>query len=424
MPVHAKLLNVQVPSAINYVGQNDSSHVATDGVANSALSQAESLVYSSKKLENELLMLGQNIKHHEENIKYLKTRINSLDDQITDMQVTLGTPRISSAPMTEDEDFSHKRDEQATVEHLMQHEKSAAGIVCQMKYLGTQADPTSSSHNVLGVVATLGKVSDDNLSRLLSEYLGLDTMLALVCMTNDGVEALETNDKEGFPSKSFGLHGLGASTGRTMDGVICLENLRPYVGEFMPDDPQRRLALLKPKLPNGESPAGFLGFAVNMIHFDNAHLNTLTTDGHGIRETLFYTLFSKLQVYRTRAHMLQALPFISDGAISLDGAIIRRNGVFGFGNQEEMDVKFAVRSYPPENLVETEKQMKKLKQKKETTTEDLQREEAFLAHVKYNFEVKKQEFVRFMAQSSPTQFKQLQGDRLLDDDDSMKAGNT
>lgn len=392
MPVHANLLNVQVPSAINYVGQNDSPYAAMDGVTKSPLSQAESLVYSSKKLENELLMLGQNIKHHEENIKYLKTHINSLADQITDVQVTLGTPRSSSAPMTEDEDFSHKRNE---------HEKSSAGIVCQMKHLGTRADPISSTNNVLGVVATLGKVSDDNLSRLLSEYLGLDTMLALVCMTNDGVEALETYDKEGFLSKSSGLHGLGASIGRTMDGVICLENLRPYIGEFMPDDPQRRLALLKPKLPNGESPAGFLGFAVNMIHFDNAHANTLTTDGQGIRETLFYTLFSKLQVYRTRAHMLQALPFISDGAISLDGAIIRRNGVFAFGSREEMDVKFAVRSYPPEKLVETEKQMKKLKQKKETTMEDLQREEAILAHVKYNFEVKKQEFVRFMAQSSP-----------------------
>ncbi|KVH99487.1 hypothetical protein Ccrd_022278 [Cynara cardunculus var. scolymus] len=89
-----------------------------------------------------------------------------------------------------------------------------------------------------------------------------------------------------------------------------------------------------------------------------------------------------------------------------------------------MDVIFAVRSYPPKNLVETEKQMKKLKQKKETTKEDLQREEAFFAHVKYNFKVKKQEFVRFMAQSSLTQFKKLQGERLLDDDGSMEADNT
>lgn len=66
-------------------------------------------------------------------------------------------------------------------------------------------------------------------TRLLSEYLGLDTMLALVCMTHNGVEALETYNEEGVVSKSSGLHGLGASIGRTIDGrfdVICLENLR------------------------------------------------------------------------------------------------------------------------------------------------------------------------------------------------------
>lgn len=108
---------------------------------------------------------------------------------------------------------------------------------------------------------------------------------------------------------------------------------RPYVGDFVPDDPQRRLALLKPKLPNGESPQGFLGFAVNMIHVDIEHLSSLTSDGHGIRETLFYTLLSKLQVYKTRAHMFQALPFLSDGAISLDGGIIRSNGVFVIGTR-------------------------------------------------------------------------------------------
>ncbi|GJT32664.1 hypothetical protein Tco_0923083 [Tanacetum coccineum] len=33
----------------------------------------------------------------------------------------------------------------------------------------------------------------------------------------------------------------------------------PYVGEFMPNDPQKRLNLSKPKLPNGETPAGFRG---------------------------------------------------------------------------------------------------------------------------------------------------------------------
>lgn len=108
---------------------------------------------------------------------------------------------------------------------------------------------------------------------------------------------------------------------------------RPYVGEFMPNDSQKRLDLTKPRLPTGETPAGFIGFAVNMIHIDNANLFYLTNDGNGLRETLFYTLFSRLQVYKTRAEMVQALPCIHDGAISLDGGIIRNNGVYSLGHR-------------------------------------------------------------------------------------------
>lgn len=110
---------------------------------------------------------------------------------------------------------------------------------------------------------------------------------------------------------------------------------RPYAGGFIANDPQRRLDLLKPRLPNGECPPGFLGFAVNMINIDSTHLFCLTANGYGLRETLFYSLFSRLQVYKTRADMLQALPCISDGALSLDGGIIKATGVFCLGNQYE-----------------------------------------------------------------------------------------
>lgn len=128
----AKLLSVQVPSPspspsptpTNYAAaaaaQNDSySHSPYAAAANAihgmpnpnpAFSHAESLVSSSKvvnsnllisiflylntyaaylslqKREDELLLLGRNIKDHEENIEYLKTQISSLDDQITDIQ--------------------------------------------------------------------------------------------------------------------------------------------------------------------------------------------------------------------------------------------------------------------------------------------------------------------------------------------------
>lgn len=65
--------------------------------------------------------------------------------------------------------------------------------------------------------------------RLFSEYLGLETMLAIVCKTYEGVKALEAYDNEGCINKTSGLHGLGASIGRTLEGrfiVICLESLR------------------------------------------------------------------------------------------------------------------------------------------------------------------------------------------------------
>lgn len=67
------------------------------------------------------------------------------------------------------------------------------------------------------------------MSRLLSEYLGLETMLAIVCKTNEVVEALEMYNIEGQIDNSAGLHGLGLSIGRPLDGrflVISLQELR------------------------------------------------------------------------------------------------------------------------------------------------------------------------------------------------------
>lgn len=65
--------------------------------------------------------------------------------------------------------------------------------------------------------------------RLLSEYLGVETMLAIVCRSYEGVLALEMYDDEGDINKSSGVHGLGAPLGRLLDGrfsVICLESVR------------------------------------------------------------------------------------------------------------------------------------------------------------------------------------------------------
>jgi hypothetical protein len=62
---------------------------------------------------------------------------------------------------------------------------------------------------------------------ILSEYLGMDNMLALVCKTYDGVKGLEKYDKDGIIDKSSGVHGLGLTVGKEQwFTVFCLENLR------------------------------------------------------------------------------------------------------------------------------------------------------------------------------------------------------
>ncbi|VVA11276.1 PREDICTED: LOC110908131 isoform [Prunus dulcis] len=404
---HTKSLSIQDSTALMQVDEKETSLVMKDGMQNGGFAQAESIIYYTKKLQDDLQMMGMKIKQHEDNIKLLKSQRNKLDDSILDLQVILGKYHTSTASKIENEDHSHCKSEEETTKKILQREKSAAGILWQLKTRhGTQAAHLTLTKDVLGIVAMLGKVEDDNLSRLLSEYLGVDTMLSIVCKTYEGVKALETYDNEGCIKKSSGLHGLGASIGRTLEGrfqVICLDNLRPYAGEFVPDDPQRRLDLLKPRLPNGECPPGFLGYAVNMIHVDSTSLFCVTASGHGLRETLFYNLFFRLQIYKTRADMVPALPCISDGAISLDGGMIRSTGVFSLGNREDVDVRFpklSVTSSLPETYLDSERQINELKWKKEKMQEDMKREQALLDNAKFNFDRKKQDFLKFLADSS------------------------
>ncbi|PQQ04220.1 hypothetical protein Pyn_24806 [Prunus yedoensis var. nudiflora] len=349
---HTKSLSIQDSTALLQVDEKETNLVVKDGMQNGGFAQAESIIYYTKR--------------------------NKLDDSILDLQVILGKYHTSTASKIENEDHSHCKSEEETTKKILQREKSAAGILWQLKTRhGTQAAHLTLTKDVLGIVAMLGKVEDDNLSRLLSEYLGVDAMLSIVCKTYEGLKALETS--------------------------FVLMNLRPYAGEFVPDDPQRRLDLLKPRLPNGECPPGFLGYAVNMIHVDSTSLFCATASGHGLRETLFYNLFCRLQVYKTRADMVPALPCISDGAISLDGGMIRSTGVFSLGNREDVDVRFpklSVTSSLPETYLDSERQINELKWKKEKMQEDMKREQALLDNAKFNFDRKKQDFLKFLADSS------------------------
>ncbi|KAL0448207.1 UNVERIFIED_CONTAM: protein DEFECTIVE IN MERISTEM SILENCING 3 [Sesamum latifolium] len=369
LPVNSRALVVVEPLAVKHDGE--SSPFSREDMQNGMHGQpAESVVNHSKKLQDDLLELGEKIKHHEDNVRYLKTLKNKLEDSILEMQVSIGKYHRASFSKVENEDPSSVESEEEIIQHILKCEKSVAGLLCRMRS-NPEAQKQVSDHplmkDVLGVVATLGKVDDANLSRLLSEYLGLETMLAVVCKTYEGVKALEAYTKDGLINKGFGIDAFAASTGTPQDDrflVICHENLRPYAGELIADDPQRRLDLLKPRLISGETP----------------------------------------QVYRSREDMLKALPYIPNGAISLDGGMIRSPGVFALGHRRgNIDVKFPCdykRFNLPVNYFETENRLKETKRKKDRAWEDLQREQALLDRVKYTYETKKREFVQFLAETS------------------------
>ncbi|KAK9122123.1 hypothetical protein Syun_019740 [Stephania yunnanensis] len=149
-----------------------------------------------------------------------------------DDSVSLGKYHSSSiGAQVENGNLDGSQSEEKTIAQISQIENSAARVVCQLKNGHTdQASNPSLINNVLGVVATLGKVEDDNLSRIFSKYLGLDHMLAIVCKSNEGIKHLEPYDQKGKMNKSIGLHGgLGSSFSKPLDDrflVICLEDLR------------------------------------------------------------------------------------------------------------------------------------------------------------------------------------------------------
>lgn len=85
---------------------------------------------------------------------------------ISILSVDLGQYHSSSASKNENENQSNLQTEEQTTEQILQHEKSAAAIYCQLKARhGIQASHLPLTKDVVGVVASLGKVEDENLSR-------------------------------------------------------------------------------------------------------------------------------------------------------------------------------------------------------------------------------------------------------------------
>ncbi|KAI3883467.1 hypothetical protein MKX03_025923 [Papaver bracteatum] len=286
-----------------------------------------------KKNEDDVKRIGSLIKVLESNLKLLTEEKASIENEISELQDLYGHQTNSHM-----HDFTDKE----VVIKQIEMNNTAACVWCNIP-----ADIQSQElPDIVGIVALLGSVSTESLSRMLANYLGEELMLAVVCKSYAAARRLEKYGKGGEVDHSDGLHVVAAQLGRLINCeflVICLEDLCPYGGKFKSDeDPQKKLSLVDPILPTGEIPSGFLGYAVNMVNIDIQQLHTRTNKGYYLRETLFYLLFGELQVYGTREQMNQARAFIKHGAISLDGGIVKSNGILSLGPQREPEVRFPV----------------------------------------------------------------------------------
>nr|XP_010915961.1 structural maintenance of chromosomes flexible hinge domain-containing protein GMI1 [Elaeis guineensis] len=291
----------------------------------------QSIMDDAKKLDDGMAEVGLRIRERESKLKMLNDQKTQIGKEIYDLQVLMGPQHSSQV------DSLINAKEQIT-KQIEGKSDTAAAVFCNLsKAIQIQEPQKHFMEDVVGLVSLLGTVSNGNLSRIFAEYLGENYMLAIVCKSYEAASALEKYGEDGKVNRNSALHEVAANLGITINrrfSVICLEEIRPYKGEIINNDPQRWLALPDPLLQSGETPAGFIGYAVNMINLDIQCLNTRTAKGYGLRETLFYRLFGKLQVYQTREHMRVAKTCIKHGAISLDGGIMRENGIILLGDCE------------------------------------------------------------------------------------------
>ncbi|KAF5189580.1 Structural maintenance of chromosomes flexible hinge domain-containing protein gmi1, partial [Thalictrum thalictroides] len=320
--VHVRPSQLQKESDYNYEAIEPSQYSNREMLL--LQDKAVCIVNDTQELDNDVHRAASRIEEHERKLKLLNGKKESLEQQILGLQESVEPEELNQL------------DYFKMVRRIEEKDNTAASVICNMlEFSLSQRQEDECMQDIIGVVALLATVSTYDLSRILAEYLREDNMLAVVCKSYATACTLEKYKEHGDIDHSDALHAVASELGKSIDGrfdVICLERIRPYAGKIE-DGPQRMLALEDPLLPTGNTPPGFIGYAVNMINL-NAHYITETIGGHGLRETLFYHLFGELQVYETRKDMGKAWSTIKHGAVSLDGGILRGNGVFSYGAGE------------------------------------------------------------------------------------------
>ncbi|PHT87513.1 hypothetical protein T459_09619 [Capsicum annuum] len=344
-----------------------------------------------QKLGDDICRYALHIRECEENLESLNMEESNIELEMSNLGAYIGLDSFHDLGYDKDvvvEKIEGKVDSAAAVIHrLLRSPQSGQQY---LKY----------AHDILGAVALLGEVRTHKLSSILSTFLGEDQMLAVVCKSHAAARSFENYQMDGTVNCVSALDILAAKLGTSIKGrcsIICLDDIRPYtrgVGRY----PQRELAFPPPTSLNGKTPPGFLGYAVNMIFTPAEHLQFRTASGHDLRETLFYLLLGKLQVYQSREYLYMARSCIEDGAVSLDGGMIRGNGVVSIGS-EEPNILFPVNSLERQlplshDKVERLKRMEELKlelkQRQELIQEKIRTREKYRKKLAKKLKYKKQ----------------------------------
>lgn len=342
-----------------------------------------------EELADELHQYGLCIKQHETNIESLSLLLSDIEQDMSNLQ---------ASPHLDLHDLERISGKKLVADQIVCKGDSAAAVICRLSQSVTYKEKgVDFADKILGVVALLGMVRTHDLSRIFAQYLGEHQMLAIVCKSYADAAYLEKYDPDGRVNNAYGLHELATKLGISINKqyhVLCVENIRPY--RDFSSDPQRYLLLPEPTLPDGNLPPGFLGYAVNMIELDVNFWSWRTASGHGLRETLFYRLFGELQVYENRQYMNMANSCIKDSAVSLDGGIVRGNGIVSLGYWEP-DVKFPVhpldiRRYFSPRKMEVLKEIEAKKHELRETNSQLKREERAYAEVMNKFKETKERY--------------------------------
>ncbi|RHN76722.1 hypothetical protein MtrunA17_Chr1g0146991 [Medicago truncatula] len=287
-----------------------------------------SVLNSDGKKFDDICQLGQKINEYEDYLKKFNDQEDETQKELLMLQDNVQHYQLGNADLL----FATTKEEMTT--KIKNMENSAASVLCSLS--AREKQQNHFLEDIIGVVALLGSVQSPELSRMLAEYLGEDQMLGVICRSLDTAISLEKYKQNGEIDYVHALNAAeAASLGKAISRrfhVMGFEDIRPYRGNLQ-NDSQRKLALPDPKLSN-RTPEGFMGYAVNMIELNTHHLQARTASGHGLRETVLFSLFKKLHVYKTSESMMAAIECIENGAVSLDGGIIRENGTLslGFGN--------------------------------------------------------------------------------------------